>query len=146
MLFIYLAKRSTACAVFAQAARDAGIDYNAMAKVSNETKENQKLCFVTIGATANFNGLVEACLALDFLEALQQTGYTHLLIQYGKGYKEKFIMRRNELDQNHLITLKISGYDFKTPGTLYDMRAAKGHWGGLEGAVISHAGLCCRQK
>ena len=104
-------------------------------------KENQKLCFVTVGATASFNTLVEACFAPDFLRVLQDVGYTHLVIQYGKDFGERFKMLREAIEENSKITIDISGFDFKTSGTLYDMRAAKGHWGGIEGSVISHAGL-----
>ena len=115
--------------------------YNAMVTERKEAKKHQKLCFVTIGATASFDALIEACLAPGFLQALHYVGYTHLLIQYGKEYGEKFINVKKAVEQNYDTGINISGYDFKTSGTLYDMRAAKGHWGGTEGSVISHAGL-----
>ena len=120
--------------------------YYAMATDDDELGESRKLCFVTIGATANFDALVEACLALDFLRALQNARYTHLLVQYGKEFKDKFTARRIEIDQNHSLKVDISGYDFKSFGTLSDMRTAKGHYGGVEGAVISHAGWYSRQE
>lgn len=108
--------------------------------------KNRKLCFVTVGATANFDVLVEACLALDFLHALQNARYTHLLVQYGKEYKEKFTRRTAEIERSRASEIEISGYDFKSSGALSDMRAAKGHYGGVEGAVISHAGRYNRQE
>ena len=114
--------------------------YYAMTTTEGGFNKSRKLCFVTIGATANFDSLVDACLTLDFLQALQNARYTHLLVQYGKEYREKFIARKAEIWRSCGSMIDISGYDFKSSGILSDMRAAKGHYGGVEGAVISHAG------
>ncbi|KAJ5217143.1 hypothetical protein N7468_010151 [Penicillium chermesinum] len=42
-----------------------------------------RLCFVTVGATAEFKELVETVCSEPFFKALAAKGYTHLLVQYG---------------------------------------------------------------
>ena len=107
----------------------------------SDKSSRSKLCYITIGATASFDALVEAALSSSFLYALESAQYTHLLIQHGgKGWSDNFDYQVSDLKQKHGVKLDISGYDFKAEGTLHDMRAAKGHWGGEEGVVISHAG------
>ena len=103
----------------------------------------QKLCFVTIGATAAFDDLINATLDTRFLGTLRSAGYTNLRLQYGHGGKK---ILDNFLDtqrhENGVVDgIAISGFDFKSKGLTTDMSEARGdpdH--GIEGVVISHAG------
>lgn len=102
----------------------------------------RKLCFVTIGATASFDPLLSACLEPRFLSALTAAGYTDLLIQYGnegRSIFECFKASQHAQDEKHR-RLNIDGFGFNNKGLGQEMRAAKGAEGGVEGAVISHAG------
>ncbi|KAF2091697.1 glycosyltransferase family 1 protein [Saccharata proteae CBS 121410] len=97
-----------------------------------------KVCFVTIGATAAFDALVEACLQPAFLDALSDAGFTELLIQYGKDGRQLFEKHREEGMKNRNI--HIEGFDFSKEGLGSQMRLAKGTTEASEGVVISHAG------
>jgi beta-1,4-N-acetylglucosaminyltransferase len=48
-----------------------------------------KGCFVTVGATAAFDGLVAAALSSQSLIALRDAGYTRLVVQYGQAESSK---------------------------------------------------------
>lgn len=98
-----------------------------------------KTCFVTIGATASFIGLIKAALAPEFLTALESQGYTELLVQYGQGGKELFDGCIGELAS---INLHIHGFDLDKAGLAPYMLRAKGGQrnGRAEGVVVSHAG------
>ena len=104
----------------------------------------QKLCLVTVGATADFTTLVEAVCNQDFLEALVQHRYTELRIQYGKGGGEAFsrLIAYKQLPSGLALVdgIVVEGFDFRA-SLAQDMRLAKG---GLEsyeeGVIISHAG------
>ena len=102
----------------------------------------QRLCFVTIGATAPFDSLVRAVLASDFLQALRRAGYTQLRIQYGDRSGEDIFRSRVQLLEDAGIEhgLEISGFAFKKEGLRDEMRAVKGSTPESEGMVISHAG------
>ena len=103
----------------------------------------RKVCFVTIGATASFNALLEAVLTRTFLAALENFGYTDLVLQYGKDGIS--VLERFRESEEHVSEttpkIKISGFDFNMQGLGQEMRAAKGENGDLEGVVISHAGM-----
>ncbi|KAJ9641061.1 N-acetylglucosaminyldiphosphodolichol N-acetylglucosaminyltransferase catalytic subunit alg13 [Coniosporium tulheliwenetii] len=100
----------------------------------------KKLCFVTIGATASFDSLISACLEPRFLEALAGTGYTHLVVQYGKEGKGLYDRAVSKSSRVKDLGISITGFDFNRNGLGQEMRAAKGESGGVEGVVISHAG------
>ena len=109
----------------------------------------QKVCFVTVGATASFDSLVKATLSPQFLEALKTHDYTELRLQHGKdGQKvlEEFGRSKGTMGEG-VQDLSISGFDFNKRGLGSEMRAAKGEGNCMEGVVISHAGtnssLCC---
>lgn len=104
----------------------------------------QKLCLVTVGATADFTTLVEAVCNQDFLEALRNHHYTELRIQYGKGGSEIFsnFIANDRLPSGVALMNRIVVEGFGFHNSLeQDMRLAKG---GLEsyeeGVIISHAG------
>lgn len=103
---------------------------------------SQKTCFVTIGATASFTALVDAALKGDFLTALEQQGYTDLLVQYGEGGKETFDKAMQQA--KGASKLNISGFELDKGGLGRYMRQAKAVGASMknasEGVVISHAG------
>lgn len=102
----------------------------------------QRICFVTIGATAAFDQLLHAVLTSQFLQTLRALGYTNLLLQYGAaGHSilESFEAKvaSGEAD-NHGID--ISGFDFNKLGLGQEMSSVKAVKDRAEGVVISHAG------
>lgn len=103
----------------------------------------RKVCFVTIGATASFDELLEAVLSPTFLATLENIGYTDLVLQYGKdGLSVLDRFRESEKHVSKTTSkINISGFDFNKQGLGQEMRAAKGEDGDLEGVVISHAGM-----
>ena len=111
--------------------------------VAQTAEESKKVCFVTIGATASFNALLEAVLTRTFLEALEAFGYTDLLLQYGlegAAILDKY-REMNQAVSNTRHKIKIDGFDFNKQGLGQEMRAAKGETNHSEGVVISHAGI-----
>lgn len=102
----------------------------------------QRVCFVTIGATAAFDQLLKAVLTSRFLQALHASGYTTLLLQYGKNGHGIL----NDFDAavaagkatKHGI--EISGFDFNKLGLGQEMWSVKAANDRTEGVVISHAG------
>lgn len=110
--------------------------------MATENVTAKKLCFVTIGATASFDALIQEVLSDRFLEALRDAGYSDLLLQHGReGGKILGDFRgKSMIESRRLHDLKISGFDFKKAGLGQEMRAAKGENGTAEGVVISHAG------
>lgn len=105
----------------------------------DESRRPRKLCFVTIGATASFNSLISACLEPTFLSTLSNAGYTHLLVQYGKGGKDIFDRFEAKTESVKPSGLTVAGFDFKS-GLMQELRSARGMPGDHEGVVISHAG------
>ncbi len=107
------------------------------------TRITQKLCFVTIGATASFDSLIRAALSPEFLEALQASGYTSLVLQHGAEGSlilKDFHRTYGKINANDW-GINVYGFDFNKEGLGKEMRAAKGNPGDAEGVVISHAGI-----
>ena len=108
----------------------------------------RKVCFVTIGATASFDALLEAVLSPTFLATLEKFGYTDLVLQYGTDGLS--ILDRFRESEEHVSRttpkINISGFDFNKQGLGQEMRAAKGENGDLEGVVISHAGMIAKDR
>ncbi|KAL8915586.1 MAG: hypothetical protein Q9171_000151 [Xanthocarpia ochracea] len=102
----------------------------------------QRVCFVTIGATAAFDQLLEAVLTSEFLQTLQASGYTKLVLQYGEnGHSLLETFKANVVSghaDNHGID--ISGFDFNKSGLGQEMSSVKAAKDRTEGVVISHAG------
>ena len=110
--------------------------------MDSEISKAKKLCFVTIGATATFDSLIEAVLSQPVLEALLDLGYTDLLLQHGLN-GEKILERfYNDpgLGDKYRKAIQVSGFAFNKNGLGEEMKAAKGGKGDDEGVVISHAG------
>ncbi|KAI4155628.1 MAG: hypothetical protein L6R39_001195 [Caloplaca ligustica] len=102
----------------------------------------QKVCFITIGATAAFDQLLEATLSREFLHALASLEYTNLLLQYGKN-GQKILERLNLSIGPGKINrhgIEIIGFDFNTKGLAQEMWCTKAAKDRAEGVVISHAG------
>ncbi|KAF2238159.1 glycosyltransferase family 1 protein [Viridothelium virens] len=107
---------------------------------SDSQQKSEKLCFVTIGATASFDSLIRACFRPEFLRTLSNNGYTDLLLQYGKNGRSMFEeLSQHESDLNAL-GLRCRGFGLNPEGLTQEMMAAKGGAGSTEGVVISHAG------
>lgn len=103
----------------------------------------QKVCFITIGATAAFDQLLEATLSREFLHALASLEYTNLLLQYGKN-GQKILERLNLSIGPGKINrhgIEIIGFDFNTKGLAQEMWCTKAAKDRAEGVVISHAGM-----
>ena len=102
-----------------------------------------KTCFVTIGATASFSGLIKAVLSAEFCKALGAQRYTNLLVQYGQDgtnlYEQCLQQAREDADSG----LEIHGFDIDKAGLGRYMRQAKGDRSNpdSEGVIISHAGM-----
>ena len=111
--------------------------------------DRKKLCFVTIGATAEFEALIHAAIQPSFLGALRKAGYTHLRLQYGK--KGKLVLDEafgpSDGDSRTLNDIRIDGFEFRPDGLTWDMVEARGGRDNqhLEGVVISHAGTNSRR-
>ncbi|KAF4550324.1 Glycosyltransferase family 28 C-terminal domain-containing protein [Elsinoe fawcettii] len=111
--------------------------------------KRRRTCFVTIGATAAFEGLIRAVLKADFLTALNRHDYTELIVQFGAGGESLFTtcqqdVRYNESssEQSLLHGIKIEGFSVDTSGLDQYMRRAKAvsDENAIEGCIISHAG------
>ena len=108
----------------------------------NRGKAN-KLCLVTIGATADFDSLIRATLDAKFLNTLRKANYTHLRLQHGRGGKKILddFLDMHEPADGVFKGLSITGFDFKSNGLVSDMSEARGSLdNSTEGVVISHAG------
>ena len=110
--------------------------------IPGQKKRPQKVCFVTVGATASFDSLIKTTLSPPFLDALKTHDYTDLRLQHGKeGQKVLEDFRKSvEATDEGVQDLDISGFDFNKQGLGSEMRAAKGERNRVEGVVISHAG------
>lgn len=110
---------------------------------------NRRTCFVTIGATASFAGLIRAVLTADFLRSLEKHKYTELIVQFGAGGEKLFADCQNRareeieaVDSTTINSIKVEGFPVDTQGLDQYMSRAKGakDAGAVEGCVISHAG------
>jgi beta-1,4-N-acetylglucosaminyltransferase len=123
---------------------------NKAADVSGPPRKT-KTCFVTVGATAPFDGLIEAILEPKFLQALHEANYTDLQIQHGYEDQDNLfshLSRQSNVSEfcesSHL---KLTGFAFDKDGLNKYMCGAKGiaprgsrTENATEGIVMSHAG------
>lgn len=98
--------------------------------------KSQKLCFVTIGATAAFDALIKAVLSIEVLRALAKAGYSKVLIQYGKDGKKLFEELVAGNSDTKELGISVEGFDFDRDGLSRYMTTARD----AGGVVISHAG------
>lgn len=117
--------------------------------VSSSTR---KVCFVTVGATANFDLLIRASLSSSFLSHLGTQGYTDLILQHGKDGDKllRDILPDVTFDTSDPLVdpwamvqgIRISRFDFRREGLQKEMLAARG--ASIEyktpGVVVCHAG------
>ena len=111
---------------------------------SEQNTRPTKLCFVTVGATASFNALVQEVLEMQFLGELYKHNYTDLLIQYGQHGEQHF---RHFID-NHGQYIKdkygiyVTGFDFNYNGLKEEIIAVRANPScrRAEGVVLSHSG------
>ncbi|KAG9204943.1 N-acetylglucosaminyldiphosphodolichol N-acetylglucosaminyltransferase catalytic subunit alg13 [Epicoccum nigrum] len=96
---------------------------------------DSKLCFVTTGATAPFNALIESVLSPSSLDALLENGFTHLLVQYGSA-KDVFTQALAAARSHVRDKVIIDGIDFNPDGLEAQLRLAQQS----KGLAISHAG------
>ncbi len=107
------------------------------------TERAPRFCFVTTGATADFNPLIRATLSPPFLKALQDAAYTDLVLQHGIEGTKIFndFIRANKEGSEGRHGLRFHGFDFNKHGLADEMRIVKGEEGRADGVVISHAGM-----
>jgi beta-1,4-N-acetylglucosaminyltransferase len=101
----------------------------------------EKICFVTVGATASFNELVEATLQPSFLKALSRQAYTKIIIQYGKSGSTFFNTCLSKAG-NTGAGIIVEGFDFKSGDFREALRDIAAGDGRQEGLLIAHAGSC----
>lgn len=96
-------------------------------------------CFVTVGATASFKGLIKAVMAPAFVAKLIELGFTRLVIQYGPDLP--LFNELKEILDSQGLGLAVSAFDFNNTGLGQEMRDCKANAGSSKmGVVISHAG------
>jgi len=120
----------------------------------------EKICLVTVGATAPFNALIRAALTPQFLSSLSNHEYTCVVIQYGQLDPQNFTELVSELKDEEKHGIEIQGFDFGRGASWSNLlRAVKGdHMGSVvawgkentkkrklsrqreRGIVVSHAG------
>jgi UDP-N-acetylglucosamine transferase subunit ALG13 len=119
----------------------------------------EKICLVTVGATAPFNALVHAALTPQFLSSLSSHEYTNLVIQYGQLGSQRFTELVSGLKDEEKQGIEIHGFDFGRGASWNNLlRAMKGDhtgWAAVRGeekskeqsrrqrergVVVSHAG------
>ena len=115
-------------------------NYSRLVMSAEAQVKPDKLCFVTIGATASFDSLIRACFHPNFLKALKKANYTDLLLQYGKNGQKMFEELNQHGDDLMTLGLRCQGFSLNPEGLQAEMMAAKGAVGAAEGVVISHAG------
>jgi beta-1,4-N-acetylglucosaminyltransferase len=96
---------------------------------------SSKLCFVTTGATAPFTALIESVLSSSSLNALAESGFTHLLVQYGSA-KDVFTEASSAARAHVQDKMVVDGIDFNPEGLQAQLRLVQQS----KGLVISHAG------
>lgn len=101
-----------------------------------------KLCLVTVGATAPFEKLIQAVLHESFIAELEKHDFTRLLIQYGKGGQPIFDAYRAEYENGNIVhDIQIGGFDLRPNMTPYVCMVREDPSIGQElGMMISHAG------
>ncbi|KAI1502855.1 glycosyltransferase family 28 C-terminal domain-containing protein [Biscogniauxia marginata] len=103
---------------------------------------DERVAFVTIGATAGFRPLVEEVVSEPFLAKLEALGFTELIVQCGPdhGHFEAIKPRDGSAGAHGL---KITGFPFTKEIEKCMRKTARGTNGGVRrgyGVIISHAG------
>ncbi|TID16472.1 glycosyltransferase family 1 protein [Venturia nashicola] len=105
--------------------------------------KKNKVCFVTIGATASFPSLIRAVLSPSFLHAASSHDYTKLIIQFGRGGDSLFKELCMKAQKEGPYGLTVEGFDL-TNDMMGEMRVVKASAREgrqrEEGIVLCHAG------
>jgi len=96
-----------------------------------------KECLITVGATAKFQGLIQAALSKECLQKFVDNGFTHLNFQCGESL-DYF----NEIKPQNTKSLNIKAFAFNKSGLNKEMRACQAKEEvSKQGLVICHAGM-----
>lgn len=104
--------------------------------MASQGQKPEKLCFVTIGATAAFDALIESVLSAAVLQTLSKAGFKKVLVQYGKDGRSLYESLSGPHADSKELGLQFEGFDFDSEG-LYPYMVSARESGGV---VISHAG------
>lgn len=97
----------------------------------------EKICFVTVGATASFDDLIRAVIDRKFILELIKAGYTKIVVQYGKTGSALF----HECQQKAgPVDIEIEGFDFKSGDFRDAVEVVTASDRRKEGVMIAHAG------
>ncbi|KAJ5732577.1 hypothetical protein N7493_004058 [Penicillium malachiteum] len=102
-----------------------------------------KLCLVTVGATAAFNTLISEVMDEPFFAKLRQTGFTHLIVQYGEDGKDTFhgFLEKHPEGDPALHGIGVGGFSLTADMHPYFMMAKNRTARNQElGLVICHSG------
>ncbi|KAI5280459.1 N-acetylglucosaminyldiphosphodolichol N-acetylglucosaminyltransferase catalytic subunit alg13 [Ascosphaera aggregata] len=106
-------------------------------------EKKQKLCFVTVGATAPFDALVAEVLSEAFIRKLSELKYTQLLIQFGRcsaPIRHRLQEAKHYCSSSDQWSLSVQGYDFKDSIEADLMKVKHAPLELVqEGVVLSHA-------
>ena len=107
-----------------------------MMKQSKDGQKLRKECFVTVGATATFEQLIQAALSREVFAKLKEKGFTHVNYQYGESFT-----LFHEVKPEDTLAIEVGAFGFKKEGLKEDIKKCKRVAGqSEEGLVISHAG------
>ena len=103
--------------------------------MATKSAQQKRVCFVTVGATASFDDLIEAVLSQVFLDALAAVDYTQLLIQHGRDTRRAVERFHEERERGQIDTrgITVRAFAFSETGLSQQMRAAKGVDGVADG-------------
>lgn len=98
-------------------------------------------CFITVGATASFRGLIDSTITSVFIDALVGFGYTHLTIQCGPDALYAKDKARALEESTGWKGIKLTLFDFNKLGLGAEMKGCMSLDGkSREGVVVCHAG------
>ena len=105
-------------------------------KSQQTEKKLRKECFVSVGATAPFEQLIQAALSPPVLAKLREHGFTTINFQCGDS-----LHVFNDVKPRNYLGTTIKAFDFKREGLKDDIKACKKVEGeSEEGLAITHAG------
>lgn len=109
-----------------------------------EFKGDGPICYVTVGATASFNQLLEAVLHQPVIDLLHSLGFRGIIVQYGETGSEHYRSLIDRLDPASISQTKVwaQGQAFYPSLTEIVMSVRTLSTGRPRAIVISHAGEC----
>ncbi|KAH9900061.1 hypothetical protein F4778DRAFT_739868 [Xylariomycetidae sp. FL2044] len=88
-------------------------------------QHQEKVAFVTVGATAGFRPLVAEVVSPAFIETLKQLSFTQLIVQCGPDYPF-FLHAKESLSEDVANGFMISGFDYTNHIHQFFRAAARG--------------------